>query len=353
MLQILLDSPMESDGLTVCLDRSPDIFTVPRTFFDSYKCYGFFMDDRLVGFVMICRKKLYVNGTPREVGYLANLYVRPEARKKGWLYKVSEPLFREVLEELKMGYATTMAGNRNTEPMIGRRIPKYQFIPYSKTIGMNYIQNILITFRKREPSGFRVRRARETDIPRIAGLLDREYRDRLFGPLMDEESLKTTILKRPGFAVTDYFVAEKDGRVVGTCSAWDISPIRKLRVMAYRKKYRWVKLGYGLVAPVLGFPKLPVPGEPFREIVVNDFAVENRDPRILNALLIHVYQVHRKLGFNLMQVGSDERDPILSAARSFFAQPLRSWIIFGADEADLIEKEGIDCSNPYLDIALT
>ncbi len=353
MLGILLSSPMESDGLSLCLDRSPDIFAVPKLFFDSYKCYGFFMDEELVGYVMICRKKLYVNGIPREVGYLANLYVKPDARKRGWLYKVSEPLFREALEELKMGYATTMKGNVNTEPMIGRRISKYRFVPFSKTIGINYVHNILITFNKRDRSGYSVRRAAESDIPEIARLLDGEYRGRLFGPIMTEDNLRATIGKRPGFSVSDYFIAEKEGKMAGVCSAWNVSSIRNLRVMAYRKKYRWVKFGYGLVAPFFGFPRLPDPGQPFREIVINDFAVENRDPVILKALLTQVYREYRKLGYNMVQIGSDERDPILEAARGFFSQPLRSWIIFGADEPDKIEKEGIDCSNPYLDIALT
>jgi hypothetical protein len=353
MLGILLDSPMENDGLSVCLDRSPDMFAVPKLFFDSYKAFGFFMDERLVGFIMICRKKVYVNGMPREIGYLANMYIRPEGRKKGWLYKVSEPLFKEALEEVGIGYATTMVGNRNTEPMIGRKVHKFPFIPYSKSIGVNYIFNILVTFRKRNRTGYTVRRAEEADLPEISRLLEAEYRPRLFGPLMDIENLKKTIANRPGFTVSDYFVAMQGTRIVGVCSAWDISPIRKLRVMAYRKQYRWVKLGYSLVAPIFGFPRLPRPGDPFREVVINDHAVENRDPRILKALITEIYQEYRSKGYNMVQIGSYEGDPVMEAAKGFFSQPLCSHIIFGAKEEEAIEQEGIDCSAPYLDIALT
>jgi len=353
MLRILLDSPMENDGLSVCLDRSPDMFAVPRLFFNSWKAFGFYTDERLVGFVMICRKKVYVNGIPREIGYLANMYIRPEGRKKGWLYKVSEPLFSEVLEEVGIGYATTMVGNRNTEPMIGRKVHKFPFIPYSKSIGINYIFNILITFRKRNRTGFQVRRATGEDLPRIAELLDAEYRPRLFGPLMDPENLTKTIASRPGFSITDYFVALEGDRIVGVCNAWDISPIRKLRVMAYRKQYRWVRLGYSLVAPFFGFPRLPAPGAPFREIVINDHAVENRNPEILKALITEIYHEYRARGYNMVQIGSYQGDPVMEAARGFFSQPLCSHIIFGAKDQDAIEKEGIDCSRPYLDIALT
>jgi hypothetical protein len=123
--------------------------------------------------------------------------------------------------------------------------------------------------------------------------------------------------------------------------------------MAYRKGYRLAKLVYGIAAPVLGFPALPEPGHAFREMVINDFATEGRSPEILRALITHIYMVCRQEGYNMLMVGSDERDPILEATRGFFWQPLRSLVIFGSGDPDIIEKEGIDCSLPYLDIALT
>jgi hypothetical protein len=190
-------------------------------------------------------------------------------------------------------------------------------------------------------------------VTRIAELLDAEYKPRLFGPIMDPEHLVKTIESRPGFSVSDYFVALDGDRIVGVCSAWDINQIRKLRVMGYRKQYRWVKLGYGLVAPIFGFPRLPKPGDPFREIVINDHAVENRNPKILKALITEIYREYRNRGYNMVQIGSYQGDPVMEAARGFFSQPLCSHVIFGSGEEDVIGKEGIDCTRAFLDIALT
>jgi GNAT superfamily N-acetyltransferase len=353
MLEILRDSPMESDGLTLCLDRSPDIFAVPRLFFDTFNAYGFFMDDRLAGFAMICRKKLYVNGIPREIGYLANLYVRPEARKKGWLYKASEPLFKQVMEEIGFGYATTVKGNRNTEPMVGRRIRKFPFIPHSKTIIDLEIKNILITFKKKQDKKYSVRRATENDIPEISRLLDSEYKSRLFGPISTPGDIERLLSKRPGFTISDYYLAELQGRVVGVCSAWDNSNIRNIRVLAYRGVFRLVKATHSLAAPLLGFPALPKPGAAFREIQMNDFAVEDRNPDILRALILRIYADYRKKGYNMLQIASYQGDPLLSATRGFITQPLFSRIIIGAADPDLVTREEIDCTRPFIDIALT
>lgn len=353
MLDILLDSPMESDGLSLCFDRTPDIFAVPSLFFKEFKAFGFFMDEKLVGFAMICRKFLYVNGLPREVGYLANMYVRPEGRKRGWLYKASEHLFREVLDEVGFGFATTVRGNRNSESMIGRRIAKFPFIPHSRVTRDLEIINILITFRKRRKNPYHIRKANEADIPGIARILDDEYKNRLFGPIYNTEELKKTIILRPGFSVSDYYIAENNHCLVGVCSAWDIGSIRKVRVMAYRKKYRLVKFMYGLVAPFFRFPHLPEPGESFREIIINDYAVDKRDPLILEALLFRIYEDYRSKGYNLIQIASFEGDPLLKATRRFFTQALFTRIILGSADPGLIDQDVIDCTRPYIDIALT
>lgn len=353
MLDILLESPMESDGLSLCFDRTPDIFAVPALFCKKFKGFGFFMDEKLVGFAMICHKILYVNGLPREVGYLANMYVRPEGRKRGWLYKASEQLFREVLEEVGFGFATTVRGNRNAEAMIGRRIAKFPFIPHSRVTRDLEILNILITFRKRKKIPYQIRRANEADIPEIARILNQEYKNRLFGPVYTSEELQKTIILRPGFSVSDYYVAENNHCLVGVCSAWDVSNIRKVRVMAYRKKYMLVKFLYGLIAPLLRFPPLPETGGAFREIILNDYAVENRDPLILEALIFRIYDDYRSKGYNLIQIASFEGDPLLRATRRFFTQSLFTRIILGSADPGLIEKDEIDCTRPYIDIALT
>ncbi|MFO7617149.1 MAG: hypothetical protein R6V75_07845, partial [Bacteroidales bacterium] len=271
----------------------------------------------------------------------------------GWLYKVSEPLFKEALEEIGLGYATALRGNRNTELMIGRRISKFPFIPFSASIGINRIFNILVLLPKAAIRGYSVRRATGADLPRIAELLDGEYRSRLFGPVMTPESLLKTIEARPGFTIGDYCLAERGGKVVGVCSAWDIREIRKLRVMAYRGRYAWVRFFYRMATPILRLPPLPKPGDHFRELVINDYGVEERNPEILRALVTYVYTQARRRGYNMVQIGSYEGDPLMAAIRGFFTQPLDSHIIIGTFDPDLIEKEKIDCSRPYLDIALT
>lgn len=364
MLEILLDSPMVSSGLSLCLDRSPDMFVVPELFYQSYKAYGFFRDDELVGFGMIGQKELYVNGFPKRVGYFMNLYVKKEARKLGWLYRAAEPMFGEMAQKTDLGFATTVQGNRATEKMIGRRISKFPMMPFSASIGLQVIENILITFYKRPKTlnlrpktedlrpKLEIRKGKTEDLSRIAWMLNEEYRGRLFGPVLDEERLVKLIETRPGFEVSDYWIAERDGQMVGVCSAWDISSFRRVRVMEYRKRFKWVYWLYKITRPIMRFPGLPKPGEPFRELIVNDFAVENRDPKILEVLLRAIYREAHRKRYNMIQIGSYSGDPILKAVRPFFAMSVYNHVVMGSTSEDLIKEGRINTTRPYVDIAL-
>ncbi len=358
MLEILLESPMESDVLSMVLDRSPDMFLVPRIFFDEFKAFGFFREDLLVGFVMICEKELYVNGKAQLVGYLANMYVQTDARKLGWLYKASQLLFEELHQKTDIGFASTVQGNKATESMIGRRIGKFPLMPYSQTVGLQVVHTLLITFKKRQhqkSKGLKLmtRRANPSDLPKIAKLLDHEYRNRLFGPVMTEKHLREVIEKRPGFSISDYWVAERRDKLVGVCSAWDTSAFRNIRVMAYMKRFKWVYRMYSLVAPLFRFPRLPKAGEPFRELIVNDVAIVDRDPVIFEALIRSIYREARVKGYNMIEVGSYSGDPLLKAVKPFFTQEVYSHTIVGCSREDYLQKSRIDLTRPFVDIALT
>jgi len=365
MLKILRDSPMVSDGLTLCLDRSPDMFRVPELFFDKHKAYGFFLDDALVGFAMLLEKEVFVNGFPMIVGYFANLYVKKEARKMGWLYRASQSIFKEIAQRTDLGYSTIVQGNKDSESLIGRRISKFPLMPHSASIGLYLIENILVTFPKRRRKAYGLRRkakaeeelevrsAEYDDLEYIVAMLNDEYRYRLFGRVLDIDKLKKLIESRPSFEISDYYIAERGEEIVGVCSAWDVRDIRNIRIMEYHKQFLWVYRIYNFFRPIFRFPKLPKKGDAFKEIVINDFACKNRDPKILKALLIHVYNKARKDGYNMVQVGSYAGDPILKATKPFYKQALYSHIVLGSSKEELITGNKIDTIRPYIDIALT
>jgi hypothetical protein len=50
-----------------------------------------------------------------------------------------------------------------------------------------------------------------------------------------------------------------------------------------------VRFFYNLAAQLYGSPPLPKPGEPFKDVTIAEYAVIDRNPEVMEALLRHIY----------------------------------------------------------------
>jgi len=351
MLAILRASPIETQGLTICFDRAPDIFLGPELKSEYYKFAGFFRKDELVGFAMLLYYEAYVNGKPQLITYFGNMYIKKGSRNRGFYFRASDFLFKNPYKNSSLGYSIIMRGNISAESHINRIHPRFRSIPYSKIIALLDVKNILITFPKKENLEYKIRSARMDDIEQIVELLAEELSRRLFAPVIDCEKFKQNLKNRPDFGISNYYLAEKNGEIVGVCAAWDIKSIRQNRVIQYGGKFKWIKNFYSVLAPILGFPALPKPGAAFKDVVITEYAVKSRNPSIMEALLLKIYNDYRSKQYNMLIFGSCSHDPMLKASRKFFCQSVVSNIVLGVMDKGLIEAGKIDSSLPYIDMA--
>ena len=352
MLRIMEDSPIETSGLTIGFDRAPDIFAIPELFSERVACVGFLKEGKLFGFAMMSYQERYVDGEPRLVMYYGNAHVKIEGRGHGFIYRVSDRLFRGRDERSEIGYAIVMTGNRAAEKFIGQRKPGYPDLPVSRVIGALCAKNILILGRKKESGEFRVRRATLDDVDAIVSLLQDEFHPRLFGPVIDRDIFLENAARRPGCGLSDHYVAERDGEVVGTCAAWSMEQLRQTRIIRYRAKLKLAKKVHALFARLAGFPSMPGEGERIKDVTITDCAVRDRKPEIFEALLRHIYNELHERKYNMMTVGSCRRDPLLRAARGFIGYQVVSNIVLFAKDPSLLAEGRIDASLPYVDVAM-
>jgi len=352
MRRILAASPVITKGLTVSFTRDPDVLAIPELFSERVKCVGFFKAEKLVGFAMLMLQKRYVDGAPRDVMYFGSAHVTEEGRHRGFLSRASDLLFggREAWPDL--GFAVVMRGNRSAEKFIRRRKTGYQHFPHSRLIGTLRVKNVLIAGPKKESAEYAVRHATPSDVEPIAVLLRAEFRQRLFAPVIDTDEFLENLAKRPGCDLTDYRVAEKNGRIVGTCAAWDMGRLKQTRVVRYGLKLEGLKAVHSAAAAMFGFPSLPRKGEALKDVTVTDWAVEERNPDILDALLRNVYNEFRAKRYNVMIFGSSLGDPALRAADRFPGPTVLSNIVAFSRDASLLAEGRLDTSLPYVDLAM-
>jgi GNAT superfamily N-acetyltransferase len=351
ILNILRSSPNSTENLTVCFDRQPDFFCLPDIRYNPHYYYGYFHNDQLKGFGGIGYHDAMVNGLPGTVFHMRDYYVAPEARGKGFGYRLTERFFKNPYNQSDVGYVIIMAGNRPSLHYVGRRNEKFPYIPYSRIINQLDVRNIMLTWPVINSRDYTIRKAENEDIPEIVALLNNEHRERLFGNLYDETTFREYLSKRPGLEISDYCLAiDKAGKTCGVCAAWDCSSFKQTRVIKYGKRFRKAKMLYKGLSLLFDLQPLPSPGECFRDTIITDYAVRNRDPGIMNALLRYLYNDLRKRGFQNMMWGSSADDPLLKASEGFFHQRVVSNIVLISTNPEMTENGRIRNHLPFIDI---
>jgi len=352
MLEILRESPINSKGLTICFDRQPDIFITPELNSEKLQTIGLFKAEKLVGFVMMLYQNVYVNGKPQLVMYYCNMHVKNEARRKGFFYKASDYVSRDPYKNSNLGCAIVMKGNKAAERFISKRKAEYPNIPYSKIIGELHVKNIMITFRKNESTKYHIRGATMADVDDIIVLLKEEFSPRLFAPVMDKKIFLNNLAKRPDFDISNYYVAEQEGKIVGVCAAWDTCGFKQNRIIRYGKKLKVIKIFHTIFARLFGLPHLPQPGKAIKDATITEYAVKERNPEILEALLVKIYNEYQYRKYNMLIFGSCANDPLLQATKRFFTQPVVSNIILFSKDESFLNEGKIDASLPYIDLVM-
>jgi len=351
MLSILRSAPNITGDLSVCFDREPDFFSLPEIKYNPYFYYGYFRLDQMKGFCGIGYHDAMVNGMRETVFHMRDYYVSAEARGKGFGYKVTEEFFKETYNHAATGYVNILAGNRASLHYVGHRNASFPYIPYSRIINQLDVRNIILIWPVMNSRDYKIRKACIEDIPEIVILLNNEHKERLFGNQYNESTFQKYLGKHPGLTISEYYLAtDRNGKICGVCAAWDCSSFRQTRVLHYGKRFRPAKILYKSLSLLFQLAPLPENGDSFKEFIITDYAVKDRDPGIMNALLRYVYNDFRKRGFQNMMWGSSSDDPLLKATEGFFYQRVVSNIVLISTDPAIVEPGAIRNNIPYIDI---
>lgn len=352
MLDILRESPIDAGGLSICFDRQPDIFVMAELKYVPPVWAGFFEGDELAGFALLGNHEAYVNGRVTHVMHLTDCYIRPQSRGRGYLRAALPFFFGEDRCHSSIGYAVVMKGNRAAEAQLGDKLAEKPWRLRSKKIAELVANNLLLSWRRRRKPAYAVRTARLDDIEEIVDLLRAEHSNRLFGMVTDRDRFAADLKSRPGLSMDNYCVIEKGRHLIGVCAAWDTSAFKQNRVVRYGPWFGTVRAANNFLSYFTGSSALPAPGEPFRDIVIADWAARERSVEVMHALLEHIYNNYYGRGYHSMIFGSCAGDPMLGATRGFAKTQVVSDIALFSLGDRWLEPGAIQTSLPFIDIAL-
>lgn len=272
----------------------------------------------------------YVDGAVAPVGYLGDLRFSPRAEGRQILDRQYGPILSAAAARFGCRHflTTIIASNARarraltvqTARAARRGRPTYTLV---REFDIRSIH--LVLPRRRERSDYVVRRARDSDIPVIAALLDADARRRPLGYPMPEAELRRRLATWPGLQIDSFLLAcRADGTVAGVMAPWDSAPVKQTVVDAYRGAMRRVRTLHDLAARLLGRPRLPAPGQPLHYRYLTHVAVPPGEPAVLRALLAAAYQAARRQGYHFLSVPAPVGDPLDVAYRGYLTTDIRA-----------------------------
>ena len=327
LVALAASSPMEA-GLTICVRREPDFFSLNRLEGDRWDVGvvdGPAPSTGIVGCIGVAERLAFVSGVAKRTAYIGDLKVHPAYRGRGVadeLSRYAREICRGIGGDDVPCLVTALAGNRGVERRLSgpRGLPELR--PFATV--RSYAIPLFLPRRAPRPDQYRVRRANAADVEEMACLWRSVARERQFAPVQDVADLHA-----PGLAIEDYWLAHRSGtgRLAACVALWDQHCFKRTHVLRYGARLGALRRLLNVAAPLFAAPRLPPPGAggvggtPLRQLAAFQVAAPASEPAALRALLDHAYAEYRRSKYVLITIGLDVRDPLSRALNGLMAIP--------------------------------
>ena len=298
--------------VSYCLEREPDYFRLLRL--QGNPAHAAVIDgrDEAVAMAACAVQSLTFAGQAERLLYTCDAKVHPAYRGQGLFGAIVERALSEV-DALGViaAYTLVLKGNRAMASMIANGVRGMRFHRLAT------IRNFTL-FLGREralPAGSRVRPASIGDLPAMVALWQRAASERHLCPDLSLEAFRTRFAQMPGLGPESFRIVERGGEMTGFAAAWDLHPLKQVRLLGLSVPLRIVRALYNPVARTAGRAPLPKFGEHLRFAYVMQLCA--RSVEDARALLVQLHNDLRGSALVYLDLALDIRDPHLEALRGF------------------------------------
>jgi GNAT superfamily N-acetyltransferase len=299
MLQALMrEAPQKSGGVEFTIASEPDFFGRARAYERSQILVAEDGGD-LAGSAAVAVRTQLVDGVPSRVGYEFQYFTAPHHRRKGVASRLRESVER-LLEQDRADYTTAMIADQNEASI--RLFEREGFVRH-RDLQVTFLMVLDDCPCADDPA---VRRATPDDLPAVASLVERTWRDHDLRAPVDAQTLANTISRVPTLSYDRLLVREEGGQITASAGIWDWSAVQKMHIHA-------VDPAVQAVVPTLR------PGRTVRNWGLTP--VGYRNPDDLNALLHFICGEAGSAGVDqIALVGEPDADVVRSSPGIAMAQ---------------------------------
>jgi hypothetical protein len=266
----------------------------------------------LAGVGALSLRYVYVNGKPREIPYLSDLRIAPEFRKGRLLAQA----YAYLREHLLSGnaFAQTIVVEDNAEALAlltsGRA-----GLPHYFPFGEYASPAILMAGAVKSSGPYEIVRADGSQARSMQSFYDVEAPRRQFQPCYAFPDMGGVYGRDLSWG--DYFLAYRNGTLVGMAGVWDQRNFKQTRIQAYGGALKWLRPAVNVFSRWAGAIPLPPAGSLLPYLNLHAIAIKGDDPEILAALLSGIRRELRGQGHAYLLCGLDKQDPLRRALTGF------------------------------------
>ena len=336
--------------ISLTTDCEPSFFTAIDVEGCTHRVIVAESNEQIVGVVLIAKRRVFLNGTPAEVGYLGSLRLDRSIRGTAimaqglhLLKQWHDESFGLPLYLMAILTDNTAARNVLSSGRVG--------LPASVRIGTLHTAAIPLLPRltPRLPAGLQIVRGSAVGAPAIAESLNRVGSERQFFPIYTADDIMADNGILRGLRLEDFYVATDGDHILGIVACWDQLSFRRILVAGYSGYMHWLKPFISPLANALCMAPIPAPGEPLRNLYAACIAIEKNSEQIFRLLIDTILHDRHGTNYAFLMVGLMEGDPLYPALKKYIHMPSRTGIYSLSLDNRNAETES-DERVPYLEL---
>lgn len=338
-------------SISLAADYKPSFFSAIEVEGHAHRLIVAESNEQIVGVVLIAKRRVFLNGTPADVGYIGSLRLDRSIRGstimaqglqivKHWHEEGSGvPFYLLAILTDNMAARNVLSSGR-----VG--------LPATVRIGTLHTAAIPLLPRRKQspPAGIQIVRGSAAGADKIAAFLNRVGSEKQFFPVFTADDIMADDHMLRGLRLDDFYVARAGDHILGIIACWDQLPFRRILVTGYSGYMRWLKYCIAPFAKILHMAPIPAPGEPLRNLYAACIAIERNDEQLFKLLINTILRDRHNTGNSFLLVGLMAGDPLCKALKKYIHIPSRTGIYaLSLDHHDASGK--FDGRHPYLELA--
>jgi hypothetical protein len=316
--RLLRESPMRG-AVSLTFEREPNYFAGANLAGGADQTIVAVSDSRLVCMGRCTRRKCWVDGQARTVGYLGELRLDAAARGQFGILRDGYEAFHSLQRDdpVELYFTCIGSDNQRARRVLEsglRGLPRYRHLGDLETL------LIAVPRQLRRPR-FRIESATPKCAPALLRLLNDHAREHQLSTVWTEEALAS--LAAQELPLYRFLLALEGDEIVACGALWDQRPFRQTVIRHYNRALSIARPFVNAASRILGMPRLPKPGSVLAHAFLSPLAIDSQAKEMLPDFIEAIFSSASKIGVEFLTIALPVADSRLTSLKRRFST--RTW----------------------------